>query len=529
MTNRSTDSTPTSVTRDRDQNSISTGGIILDEIHERTLASGLLMALLKGLLKTRADLYQKLQKYWDAPLFKILGRLFPVEPDYLKASTRTILMIHCVLGPLTCIPLYGSLPLEQQRRIHDPPSPPRSIHGPPGRKVILATNIAEASLTIDGVVYVIDPGFSKQSVYNPHIRVESHLVSPISKASAQQRAGRAGRTRPGKCFRLYTEKDFVSELDEHPHPEIVRSNLSSMVLILAMLGVEDLVRFDYVDAPAPETLMRAFELLNYLAALDDNGNLTSLGAAMAKFPVEPQLAKMLIVNPKFKCSSEILTLAAMLSVPLIWRRSIHRRREADAAKAQLTVPGGDSLTLLNVYKQYKAILDVADKDWAHSHYLSLEALSQADKVRHQLERIMESLEIELISIANPSKLATAIRQALVCGFLMQVAHKEGGRGHYMTVKDQQVVTLHPSCVLGTQPEWVIFNEFVVTSRPYIRTVTLLVKVSPTSQWLHFLNDPLILKLPKWVLDSNLPKYYVCITSSSAACLFLPVCSRSRAG
>jgi pre-mRNA-splicing factor ATP-dependent RNA helicase DHX15/PRP43 len=142
------------------------------------------------------------------------------------------------MGPLTCIPLYASLPLVQQRRIHDPPPPPRSIYGPPGRKVILATNIAETSLTIDGIVYVVEPGFSKQSVYNPRIRVESHLVSPISKASAKQRAGRAGRTRPGKCFRLYTKKDFMSELEEHTHPEILRSNLSSMVLILVKLGIK---------------------------------------------------------------------------------------------------------------------------------------------------------------------------------------------------------------------------------------------------------------------------------------------------
>ena len=144
-------------------------------------------------------------------------------------------------------------------------------------QIVVSTNIAETSLTIDGVVFVIDPGFSKQKVYNPRIRVESLLVSPISKASAQQRAGRAGRTKPGKCFRLYTEKAFKNEMQDNTYPEILRSNLGSVVLQLKKLGIDDLVHFDFMDPPAPETLMRALELLNYLAALDDDGNLTELG------------------------------------------------------------------------------------------------------------------------------------------------------------------------------------------------------------------------------------------------------------
>jgi pre-mRNA-splicing factor ATP-dependent RNA helicase DHX15/PRP43 len=323
--------------------------IILDEAHERTLATDILMGLLKSLVQRRKDLKiivmsatldaLKFQKYFTidnaaAPLFKVPGRTHPVEifytqepePDYVEAAIRTVLMIHraedpgdvllfltgqeeiedaCrkirleaddlvanhsdTVGPLACIPLYSSLPPNQQQRIFDPAPPPRVPDGPPGRKIIISTNIAETSLTIDGIVYVVDPGFSKQKVYNPRIRVESLLVSPISKASAQQRAGRAGRTRPGKCFRLYTEKDFMKELEEQTHPEILRSNLANTVLELVKAGVEDLVTFDYVDAPAPETLMRALELLNYLAALDDDGKLTPLGAMMSEFPLDPQV------------------------------------------------------------------------------------------------------------------------------------------------------------------------------------------------------------------------------------------------
>ena len=327
--------------------------IILDEAHERSIAIDILMGLLKDVVKRRTDLKiiimsatldaLKFQKYFTTdetpPLFKVPGRIHPVEifytpepePDYVEAAIRTVLMIHRIenpgdillfltgqeeiedacgrikneadfllandpgtIGPLSCIPLYSSLPPQKQQHAFNPPPPPRVPGGPPGRKVIVSTNIAETSLTIDGIVYVVDPGFSKQTTYNPRIRVESLLISPIAKSSAQQRAGRAGRTRPGKCFRLYTEEHFMTELEEQTHPEILRCNLASTVLELVKAGVRDLVRFDWVDAPAPESLMRALEILHLLAAIDDNGNLTRLGSMMSEFPLDPQVIPQLI-------------------------------------------------------------------------------------------------------------------------------------------------------------------------------------------------------------------------------------------
>lgn len=501
--------------------------IILDEAHERTLSTDILMGLLKEVALRRPDLKivimsatldaQKFQRYFnDAPLLAVPGRTHPVEifytpepeRDYVEAALRTVLQIHATesegdillfltgeeeiedacrkisleademmreadAGPLKVYPLYGTLPPAQQQRIFEPAPPAARQGGRPGRKVIVSTNIAETSLTIDGIVYVVDPGFSKQKVYNPRIRVESLLVSPISKASAQQRAGRAGRTRPGKCFRLYTETAFKKELIEQTYPEILRSNLANTVLELKKLGIDDLVHFDLMDPPAPETLMRALEELNYLACLDDDGNLTALGKLASEFPLDPALAVMLISSPEFYCSNEILSLTALLSVPQIFVRPASAKKRADEMKALFAHPDGDHLTMLNVYHAFKGAEAQGDpKRWCHEHFLSLRALQSADDVRQQLKRIMEKSELELLSTPfNDKNYYTNIRRALVAGFFMQVAKKEGTGKTYKTIKDDQSVLLHPSTVLGVDSEWVVYNEFVLTTKNYVRTVT----------------------------------------------------------
>ncbi|KAG1662621.1 Pre-mRNA-splicing factor ATP-dependent RNA helicase DHX15 [Nymphon striatum] len=554
------------------------GVIFLDEAHERSLTTDVLMALLKEkgfedpnlrivIMSATLEAEKFIKYFKNAPVLKIPGFTHPVEliyspslqPSYADAAVRQAVEIHrsetkkgdilifltgqeeinkaCTdinkelrkygtqLGKVACIPLYSTLSQKAQKRIYE--QPPKDVKGTIGRKIIISTNIAETSLTIDGVTFVIDSGYTKQKTYDPKTRMESLQVTDISKASANQRKGRAGRTAPGKCFRLYTEAKY-NEMKESTKPEILRSNLATLVLSLKKLGIHDVLNFDYIDAPDKNSIANAIEILKTLEALDSNGGLTNLGASMADFPLEPQLSRMLILAKEFDCTEEILTIAAMLSVPNCYVSSSEKKtvqedkeqsnkaedsretKEYREAKCCFSHSDGDHHTLLNVYNEF--IENKQSVEWCEDYCVKHGMMVQAKKARDQLSRIMKNLGlnenyVKIVYDEDDEETDIDIRigKTLASGFFMQVAKLDRfHKGvHYYTCNGNFEAQLqqNTSCI---NADYAIYNEFIKTKRSYISIVS---RIEP--HWLPLKNEISCAEEPTHIINpyDNLERKY----------------------
>jgi pre-mRNA-splicing factor ATP-dependent RNA helicase DHX38/PRP16 len=486
--------------------------VIMDEAHERALNTDVLMGLFKKVLTRRRDLKlivtsatMNSKKFSDfyggAPEFFIPGRTFPVDvmfhrspvEDYVDQAVQQVLAIHVSMAAgdilvfmtgqedieCTCelvqerlsalndppklliLPIYSQMPADLQAKIFDKAAPGV-------RKVIVATNIAETSLTVDGIMYVVDAGYSKLKVYNPRMGMDTLQITPISQANASQRAGRAGRTGPGKAFHLFTEAAFKDELYIQTIPEIQRTNLSNTVLLLKSLGVKDLLDFDFMDPPPQDTITTSLFDLWALGALNNIGDLTTIGKKMTAFPMDPSLAKLLITSEDYGCSEEMLTIVSMLSVPSVFYRPKERQEESDAAREKFFVPESDHLTYLHVYSQWKS--NGYSDAWCTRHFLHPKSLRRAKEIREQLLDIMKMQKMSMISCGTDWDI---IRKCICSGYYHQAA-KVKGIGEYNNLRTSVTVQLHPTSALyglGYLPDYVVYHELILTSKEYMSTVT----------------------------------------------------------
>uniref|UniRef100_A0A182VKI6 RNA helicase n=1 Tax=Anopheles merus TaxID=30066 RepID=A0A182VKI6_ANOME len=503
--------------------------IMVDEAHERNTLTDTALGLLKKIARKRPNLRIIISSATvDAELFRdffnlkskgatkdtaviltVEGRMYAQEiyylrdpcPDYVKETVNTVMKIHRAEGKgdvlafltgqeevlravdllrehveasgkedMQILPMYGTLSNADQLKVFF--TAPKGV-----RKVVLATNIAETSVTIPGIVYVIDCGFVKLKWYSADSTTDSLVVVPVSKAAAEQRAGRAGRIRSGKVYRLYTEEAW-EKLPEHTPPEMRRSDLCSTVLFLKALGIDNILRFTFPSPPPAKNLLACLETLYALEALDAEGQLTSpVGYFLAEMSIPPMMAKMLYKAGEMGCSEEILIIIAMLQVQSVFSKPAGGQAaiRGRIAKRNFEVAEGDLITLLNVYCAF--VESGRTKEFCGRNFLIYRNLKRAHEIKTQLAGMLErELNIPLLSAGGNVE---TICRCIVAGFFPYAAYLHHS-GVYRTVRGNTELSIHPLSALYTeqQPQWVVFCELIHTTKLFMKDLTVI-----QQQWL----------------------------------------------